>query len=422
MLPSLKNLKLTALVNHLLMLINKNLGVLIYAGLMLLMIFIMPLYGDPAIVVWSSKITAKTGFAYDPVCSRNITVAQKMMTTELCVRSPLYYMLLAVAGTFYKVIPALLFITFITLQYYLARLNRSNLDVFGLMFPPVYLLFTRTYVDTLTATLMTALLLTLTNIARQNKPLHRIFLFVIPLLIVLARESAVALPLFLIILLMTSSELKNTNLLIAFLGYILGLVSWQFYVSLSGGASYSDFQPHIPTAIEAYRALMTTITPILPWEIQPQDILAYVNIPFIGSLHPLIVLSVHLLGILAFITLLFSLVYFKHVNKLVLSQIIFGLVVAAGLLFLKGDIDFFRHLAFLIPTIPLLVGKGLEEIRTWNKWVSFLIKTAYVLLFVLYFARTVRLYMAGYSFDPCQYLLKRPEISSIAYFYETACA
>jgi hypothetical protein len=51
MLPSLKNLKLTALVNHLLMLINKNLGVLIYAGLMLLMIFIMPLYGDPAIVV-----------------------------------------------------------------------------------------------------------------------------------------------------------------------------------------------------------------------------------------------------------------------------------------------------------------------------------------------------------------------------------
>jgi hypothetical protein len=218
MLPSLKNLKLTALVNHLLMLINKNLGVLIYAGLMLLMIFIMPLYGDPAIVVWSSKITAKTGFAYDPVCSRNITVAQKMMTTELCVRSPLYYMLLAVAGTFYKVIPALLLITFITLQYYLARLNRSNLDVFGLMFPPVYLLFTRTYVDTLTATLMTALLLTLTNIARQNKPLYRIFLFVIPLLIVLARESAVALPLFLIILLMTSSELKKTNLLIAFLG------------------------------------------------------------------------------------------------------------------------------------------------------------------------------------------------------------
>jgi hypothetical protein len=131
MLPSLKNLKLTALVNHLLMLINKNLGVLIYAGLIFLMIFMMPLYGDPAIVVWSSKITSKTGFAYDPVCSRTITVAQKMMTTELCVRSPLYYMLLAVAGTFYKVIPALLFITFITLQYYLARLNRSNLDVFG---------------------------------------------------------------------------------------------------------------------------------------------------------------------------------------------------------------------------------------------------------------------------------------------------
>jgi len=147
-----------------------------------------------------------------------------------------------------------------------------------------------------------------------------------------------------------------------------------------------------------------------------------VNIPFIGSLHPLIVLSVHLLGILAFIPLLFSLVYLKHVNKLVLSQIIFGLVVAAGLLFLKGDIDFFRHLAFFIPTIPLLVGKGLEEIRTWNKWMSFLIKTAYVLLFVLYFARTVRLYMAEYSFDPCQYLLKRPEISFIAYFYETACA
>jgi hypothetical protein len=46
--------------------INKNLGALIYAGLMLLMIFMMPLYGDPAIVVWASKIMSKTGFAYDP--------------------------------------------------------------------------------------------------------------------------------------------------------------------------------------------------------------------------------------------------------------------------------------------------------------------------------------------------------------------
>ena len=353
-----------------------------------------------------------TGFAYDPVCTKNMNV--------LCVRSPLYYMLLATTGIFYKIIPIILFIIFLTLQYIFARLNGSNLKIFGLMFPPIYLLFSRTYVDSLTTALMSAFLITLINLLNKNKVLNRILLFLIPLLITVTRESSVILPLFLIILLMISPDLKQ-KLLIGFLGWAIGLACWQLYVYLSGGVSYSDFQPHIPMASEMYRALMTAITPILPWEIQPQDISAYINIARIDVLHPLIVLCVHLLAFSVITPIFFSLVHLKHVNKVVVGQIFFGLTVTTGLLFLKGDIDFFRHLAFLIPSIPLLIETGLGEIQKRSKLISNLIKLTYILLFALYFARTIRLYVTGYFFDPCQYLVKRPEISTIPYFYETAC-
>jgi len=391
--------------------VNKS-GVLIYSTLLIFIILMVPLYGDPAIVVWTSKIMSITGFAYDPVCTKNMNV--------LCVRSPLYYMLLATTGIFYKIIPIILFIIFLTLQYIFARLNGSNLKIFGLMFPPIYLLFSRTYVDSLTTALMSAFLITLINLLNKNKVLNRILLFLIPLLITVTRESSVILPLFLIILLMISPDLKQ-KLLIGFLGWAIGLACWQLYVYLSGGVSYSDFQPHIPMASEMYRALMTAITPILPWEIQPQDISAYINIARIDVLHPLIVLCVHLLAFSVITPIFFSLVHLKHVNKVVVGQIFFGLTVTTGLLFLKGDIDFFRHLAFLIPSIPLLIETGLGEIQKRSKLISNLIKLTYILLFALYFARTIRLYVTGYFFDPCQYLVKRPEISTIPYFYETAC-
>jgi len=83
----------------------------------------------------------------------------------------------------------------------------------------------------------------------------------------LTRESFVILPLFLVGISLIMPEFKKKNLLIVFGGWIVGLASWQLYVIMSEGTSYSDFQPHIPTLGEVYRAFMTVVTPILPWEI-----------------------------------------------------------------------------------------------------------------------------------------------------------
>jgi len=217
-------------------------------------------------------------------------------------------------------------------------------------------------------------------------------------------------------------EFKRKNLLIVFGGWIVGLASWQLYVIMSEGTSYSDFQPHIPTLGEVYRAFMTAVTPILPWEIHPGDIQAYLNINLGKSFTFLFIAILHLLGLLAVLPLVTSLIRFKQINKLILWQTIFGLLISTALLILKGDIDFFRHLAYLIPAIPLLIEVGLRKIQEHSKLTANLIRLSYILMFMLYLVRTIRLYTSGYQFDPCQYLLKRPEISSISYFYETACS
>lgn len=318
-------------------------------------------------------------------------------------------------------VPMLLTILFFSLQIILARLNGSSLSVFGLMFPSIYLLFSRTYVDTLTAVLMTALLIVLMKISKENRICHKTPLFFIPLLLMLTRESFVILPLFLVGIFLIMPEFRKKDLLIIFSGWIVGLVSWQLYVMMSGGISYSDFQPHIPTLGEMYRAFMTAISSILPWEIRSGDIQAYLNINLGNSFTLLIITALHFLGLLGILPLIISLIHFKQINKLVLWQAVFGLLMSAGLLILKGDIDFFRHLAYLIPVIPLLIEMGLGGIQKHSKLTANLIRASYVLMFTLYLARTIRLYTSGYYFDPCQYLLRRPEISSIPYFYETAC-
>jgi len=169
---------------------------------------------------------------------------------------------------------------------------------------------------------------------------------------------------------------------------------------------------------------MTAITPILPWEVRSGDIQAYLNINLGNSFTPLVIAALYflgLLGVLGVLPLIASLIRFKYMNKLILWQAIFGLLMSAGLLILKGDIDFFRHLAYLIPVTSLLIEMGLKELQKHSRLTANLVRLSYIIMFTLYLARTIRLYTSGYHFDPCQYLLKRPEISSIPYFYETAC-
>ncbi|MEM2017407.1 MAG: hypothetical protein QW718_07760, partial [Nitrososphaerota archaeon] len=190
-----------------------------------------------------------------------------------------------------------------------------------------------------------------------------------------------------------------------------------------GGAYYSDFQPHIPSLEEVYRAFMTASTPILPWEISRQDLQTYLHLPeYVDWFTPAIIIVVHLLAVMVLVPLILSLTHIKDLHRVIIGWLIFGSLILIGLLFLKGDIDFFRHLSYLLPVIPLLIEKGLTEVKKYSRVGVGLIKTSYILLFALYLVRAIRLYTSGYAFDPCQYLLNRPEISSIDFFYKTACS
>jgi len=152
------------------------------------------------------------------------------------------------------------------------------------------------------------------KINKENRIHYKPLLFSIPVLLILARESFAALPLFLIIIFLIVPELEKKNLLLVFAGWVVGLVSWQVYVIASGGVSYSDFQPHIPTLEETYRAFMTAITPILPWEIRSEDIQAYLNISLVDPFTPLVIIVLHFLGLLAVLPLIISLAHFKQIN------------------------------------------------------------------------------------------------------------
>jgi hypothetical protein len=384
-----------------------------------ILIYITPPYGDPAAVLFTSKVMSKTGFPYDPVCSRKISELELL----LCVRSPIYYLLLALAGDFYKTIPMIMTGLYLTFQIILARLNGSSLSVFALMYPPVYLLYSRTYVDTLTAILSTLLLIALIKTKTKNTKQYDILLFLLPMLLVLTRESALGLPLLLLFIFLIKPEFRNKKILTPLFGWIIGVIIWQLYVSMSEGKAYSDVDPHLPTKEELYKAIMTTLTPILPWELRLDDLQAYlVPANFAAPMTNLVGIVVILLGFTGLVPLLVSLINYKLVNRLILGQVIFGITIAGGLLFLKGNVDFFRHLAYFLPVAPLLIELGINAIQKRTRIGVIMIKMSFVIMLILYFVRTVRLFSSGYQYDPCHdYILKRQDLLTVQYFYETAC-
>lgn len=245
-----------------------------------------------------------------------------------------------------------------------------------------------------------------------------------PLLLILARESAIILPLLLITTSIVTRNFKDKDSLIVLLGWLTGLLIYQVYISLSNGVSYSDFQPHIPTPSEIYRSIMNVLTPILPWEVSHEDLQTYVNLHITTTLtlSSVIIVIIHVLAIIIAIPIALSLTRINDFHRVIIGWSIFGFLAAIGLLFLKGDIDFFRHLSYLLPIVSLLIEKGLAEIEKNYKIGALFIKMSYVLLFALYFIRTIRLYNSGYAFDACEYVLKRTELSSVEIFYETACS
>ncbi len=374
-----------------------------------------PLYGDPAAVFWTAKVMKITGFPYDPICTKN--------ANELCVRSPLYYYLLALTDKYYKVMLIALWLTFVVL-YLRIRIIRDSLKWPGLLFPPIYLLFTRTYVDALTALFALVLLWALSETSRRSA----VILFITSVMLVLTRETFLTLPIFIMSLVIFRVRNKSTLSMAA--GWVLGVVVYMLFLASSGGKSYSDFQPHIPSFYEIYRAVYSVFTPVLPWEVLEQDVVHYMSVfgvpteqlPYLSAIvfHILQVI-LHMMPLTFILPLIFSIRNDLYSNKAHLAYLIYGIFIASGLLFLKGYIDFFRHTAFLIPVLSVMISDGMLRLQNWNKYFSTFLVILAMLAFTMYYLRTLRSFFLGYSFDACAYLMKRAEISEIWYFRSAAC-
>ncbi|MCS7146075.1 MAG: hypothetical protein NZ938_05240, partial [Aigarchaeota archaeon] len=391
--------------------IDHYFAVAIYPALLVLLVYITPLYGDPAVVFWTGKVMHETGFAYDPVCTKN--------QAQLCVRAPLYYSILATTRNWYWIAQATILLLFIYLQLRLTRLLSINSSVFGLMVPPVYLLFSRTYVDSLTALLSTCLLYSLVKHNSVSRLKKALFL-ASPALLVLTRETALILPLLFALFALYVKETRWRTISVLLISWATGLMAYLVYVLSSGGSTYADFQPHVPSLAEAYRALMWIFTPILPWEIRVSDVESYLSYIFPTKNTGLSLFLTTLMGTFSYviavvfmIPLLLAVRRLKDLSGHFKAQLVFGALAALGLLFLKGDIDYYRHLAYILPVMPSIASIGIQELRRKNKPLATLFTIVAIAAFALYIARTARSHLAGYEFDTCEYLSKRPEISGI---------
>jgi hypothetical protein len=267
--------------------------------------------------------------------------------------------------------------------------------------------------------MLIALIKTNTNNTKQ----YDISLFLLPMLLVLTRESALALPLLLLITFLIKPEFRNKKILTPLFGWIIGVIIWQLYVGMSEGKAYSVPRPHLPTLEELYKAIITTLTPILPWEVRPDDFQAYfIPANFAAPMTNFVGIVVILFGFTGLIPLLMSLINYKLVDRLILGQVIFGITIAGGLLSLLGNVDFFRNLAYFLPVVPILIELGINVIQKRTRIGVIMIKMSFVIMLTLYFVRTVRLFSSGYQSDPCHdYILKRQDLLTVRYFYETAC-
>jgi len=403
--------------------LHDHLFLIIYVVAFCLLTSLIPLYGDPAVVFWTSRVMSLTGFPYDPVCSESVMDALGSSELVLCVRAPLYYLLLGFLGEHYKILLISLFLTYSLLQALLARELGMRLSAISLMFPPIYLLFSRTYVDGLTAIISTTLILAILWKDKLRR-LSKLLLFSCPLLMVLTRETAMLLPLFLATLTLFRRRVdKDLGLMAA--GWLAGMLLYGAFIEVSSGAAYSDLQPHLPSGFEVYAAAMNVLTPILPWEVHREDIASYLPLQLdqniLGLMTFLFRAFVIVLSFLVLAPIIFFFKRWRDADRVIKAQLVFALLMMGGILLVKGYLDFFRHTSYLLAIAAPILETGLSELKKASKAMSYIVEVAYIILFLLWGVRVIRLHLSGYSFDACSYLLKRPEISSKWFFYETAC-
>ena len=224
-------------------------------------------YGDPFTVIKTSQNIELYGFPFDPV-SRSA-------------RAPFYYYLLFMVNEHYMFLQSLIAAIDVILLAVIALRLRTKPSIFSFMLPGLYVLLTRTYVDSLTVTLLSLLvLLSLSSLKAKTLSPNTYATILTSFLLVLTRESMLLLPLLALVILVLQQSTMPRRKLLTFivpliLGWGLGCLTYYLYVYGVGATTYSSYGLYNVRLEDFLVAYTYVFSSIIPWEVKDKDLSQY---------------------------------------------------------------------------------------------------------------------------------------------------
>ena len=359
-------------------------------------------YGDPYSIIVTSRNIGVYGFALDPVSNQ--------------VRAPLYYYLLYYFNDYYSILQVILSVSVITLLSSISVKLRVKPSIFGFLLPALYMLMTRTYVNSLTLLLLSLLLLATFSLFTDMEALTSGTCMLIigaiatlSFMLVITRESMLMLPLLAItpwiFLCRENLRIKRTLILFSTAlvgGWLFGYLAYSAYISLSGLAPYSEFEWRKLSLWEVYVAFAYTYGSVIPWEVKPADICSYLfflEIPdsvviYITLLLRILIVALQVLVSIPFIIGLYK--AFKSINldiyhEISVSYTVFSFLIIGGLFIVKRPGDFFKYFCYILPLSNYFISLGFNTIKEHSSTLYKLCALSYIVMLSLWTLRTLRL-------------------------------
>jgi len=354
-----------------------------------------PPYGDPANHLYgTSSNFLKLGVPLDPVAAP--------------VRPPILYGLLALTsllGIHFLVPPLLTTLLFILI----GKIHSDNdipLSRFALLFPPLYVIGSRTYLESLVALGFALLYMVLLSEGRW-KPRHHALLWLTVGLLTFTKEISLTIALFFLIMIAVDGPSRK---------YISGLASslffalaFSYYVLIAvGGSMYSCFSLISTISAQKFlRAFFFTFSSIMPWEFTVSDLLAYVPAASALPAEAQLWATQGIRAAVALASLLIFLPFAIGAAQVALAKererpirlakgvLIYSLILWFGLIYAMGYVDAFRFIPMAFPLVGLFGTRGLRFVEERVPKVSGLIKAALLLDLMLWSVRSIRLHLSS---------------------------
>jgi hypothetical protein len=365
----------------------------LYIAWLFILGWMIPPYGDPATNMRLSSNLLRFGVPLDPV--------------SRVVRPPIFYGLLASASLLgiQFLVPPLLLTLLLMLIRKIHEDNGIPLSLFALLFPPLYIVGSRAFVESLVALGFALLYIILLKQGRWE-PKHHLLLWLTIGLLTFTKEIGLTITLFFLIMIAVDGPSRK---------YVSGLVSslfftlaFYYYAFAAGGYTYLVVISLISTITfeKLLRAFFFTFSPIIPEEFTVGDLPAYV--PF-ASVLPAAAQLWMTEGIRATIILLLLLILLpfavgatrvalakerERPTRLAKGVLIYSLILWFALIYSLGPVDAFRYIPMTFPLVGLFGTRGLKLIEGKAPKLSILVKAALLLGLTLWSVRSIRLHLS----------------------------